>query len=269
MSSEGQAPIRFTEEIEVLCQGEYAIARRHETQVPCPRCAGVGSRRTMSADGRYQIALPCRCQRLDRSIRLFSQAGIPARYYGASFESFVAKEISGEQSKRRAARFAWEFSPGARGLLFYGGYGTGKTYLAAAILHVLVLNRGLAARFIEFTQLLSTLKGHYQRRENSVAFLDELHRTPCLVIDELGEGAHSEWAESVLEELISRRYNASLTTIFTTNFDPRLSQETQGHQLRERVGARLYSRLQQMCDLLPLFGVDHRSQRGGVGLNSR
>ena len=100
MSSEGQAPIRFTEEIEVLCQGEYAIARRHETQVPCPRCAGVGSRLTTSADGRYQVALPCRCQRLDRSIRLFSQAGIPARYVTGYLQA-------DEHGQQHEASHAW------------------------------------------------------------------------------------------------------------------------------------------------------------------
>ena len=261
MSSGRKAPLRFSEGVEVFSQGEFAAARRHESQVPCPRCNGLGSRLMERPGSAYRIAVPCLCQRLDRSVQLFNRAAIPARYVGASFEAFQAKELSGEQSKRRAARFAWEFSPGVRGLLFYGGYGTGKTYLAAAILHVLILNRGIPSRFIEFAQLLSKLKGHYQRREDSVAFLDELYETPCLVIDELGEGQQSEWAESILEELISRRYNASLTTILTTNLDPRPAQLRQPNHLRERIGERLYSRLRQMCDLLPLFGEDHRAQR--------
>ena len=89
----------------------------------------------------------------------------------------------------------------------------------------------------------------------------QLINAECLIIDELGEGRQSDWARSVLEELITKRYNASGTTIITTNYDPRRSQLGEPEHLEERIGARLYSRLQQMCDPIPLFGGDYRERR--------
>ena len=153
----------------------------------------------------------------------------------------------------------------------YGGYGTGKTYLAVSILKVLTLLRGYHVRFVEFSHLLSTLQAEFNRTDRSRrthelfaergGMMRTLISAECLIIDELGEGRQSDWARSVLEELITKRYNASGTTIITTNYDPRRSRLGEPEHLEERVGARLYSRLQQMCDPIPLFGGDYRERR--------
>lgn len=269
--------IRATEYIDLFISGETVQARRHQSQLPCPKCrSDLGFILTRDERGR-SISKRCRCQGIDHRIKMFNQAQVPARYLDAQLEDYTPRDITGVEAIQRVTQFAWSFLPQSRGLLIYGGYGTGKTYLAISILRVLTLLRGYQVVFIEFSHLLSMLQSEFNRdRAQSSALpprgtvMDRLIRADCLILDEVGEGRQSEWAKSILEEVITKRYNASGTTIMTTNYDPRRSRIGEPDHLEERVGARLYSRLQQMCDLVPLFGGDYREmttrreERSGV-----
>ena len=261
--------IRATEYIDLFIDGEFAQARRHVSQTPCPKCRGnLGFITSFDPQGR-SISRRCRCQGIDHRIKVFNLARVPARYLDAHLASYHPRDLTGIDALHRMTQFAWSFTPQHRGLLIYGGYGTGKTYLAVSILKILTLSRGYPVRFIEFSHLLSTLQSEFNvgrsRRASEVfsergGTMRSLISAECLIIDELGEGRQSDWAQSVLEELITKRYNASGTTIITTNYDPRRSQLGTQEHLETRVGARLYSRLQQMCDLVPLFGGDYRER---------
>jgi DNA replication protein DnaC len=195
---------------------------------------------------------------------------VPARYLDADLAAYEPRDLTGVDALARLSEFAWSFLPQRRGLIIYGGYGTGKTYLAVSVLKVLTLLRGYHVRFVEFSHLLSTLQAEFGRSDRGRGadpfsakggVMSQLISAECLIIDELGEGRQSEWARSVLEELITKRYNASGTTVLTTNYDPRRNHIGEPEHLEERVGARLYSRLQQMCDPVPLFGGDYRERR--------
>jgi DNA replication protein DnaC len=253
-------PIRATEYIELFVDGEYATARRHHSQTPCPHCKDMGFLSITDPRG-YSTSRRCRCWGFDQRIKAYNRAKIPARYLDAHLEGFHPREHSGREALQRAREFAWSFTPHAKGLLIYGGYGTGKTYLTISLVRILTLLRGYSVRFIEFSHLLSQLQSQFKRSHTqnpSDELIQPLIQADCLVIDELGEGRQSEWTKSVLEELITKRYNASGTTLITTNYDPRLSQRGATHHLEDRVGPRIYSRLQQMCSPVSLFGVDYR-----------
>jgi len=103
-----------------------------------------------------------------------------------------------------------------------------------------------------------------------------------LGIDELGKGRASEWEISVLDALVNRRYNAGVSTFFTTNypltrtsegdaekpgtvrnpFNPEQVEELKRRValpiLAERVGARIYSRLAEMCRIRSIEAEDYR-----------
>jgi DNA replication protein DnaC len=76
-----------------------------------------------------------------------------------------------------------------------------------------------------------------------------------------------------LDQIISRRYDAGLTTFVTSNFGPQSAENlTQNNtrsdaqlvkmarheSLNERVGGRIYSRLMEMCKPLVIDGQDMR-----------
>lgn len=263
--------LRATEYIDLFIEGEFVHARRHPSQSPCPKCVNDIGFITLPDKRGSATSKPCRCKGIDHRIKTFNQANVPARYIDAELSSYRPRDITGVEAVERASDFAWSFRPQSRGLLIYGGYGTGKTYLAASIVRVIALLRGYNVRFIEFSHLLSALQAgfshthgehrHFKDRSINLprgGLMQTLVDADCLIIDELGEGRQSEWAKSVLEELITKRYNASGTTIITTNYDPRRSNIGDPEHLEERIGPRLYSRLQQMCDPVPLFGGDYR-----------
>lgn len=263
--------LRATEYIDLMIEGEYVQALRHNSQSPCPKCLNNSGFVTSYQQSGQSFSRRCRCQGIDHRIKAFNQAKVPARYLEAQLSSYQPRDLTGYEALHRLQEFAWSFVPQSKGLLIYGGYGTGKTYLVVSVVRVLALLRGYRVRFVEFSHLLSALQAEFSQNDRdrfsrhrseseTRGLMQSLIEAECLVIDELGEGRQSEWAKSVLEELITKRYNASGTTIITTNYDPRRSHLGEPNHLEERVGARLYSRLQQMCDLLPLFGGDYREQ---------
>ncbi|MBN2800279.1 MAG: ATP-binding protein [Deltaproteobacteria bacterium] len=160
-----------------------------------------------------------------------------------------------------------------RGLVLFGKVGRGKTHLMVALLQHFALHRGVSVRFAEFSLLLSDLKGTFDRRGGSSDLLDPLTKVRVLAIDELGKGRNTEWEGTVLDELNSRRYDAASTVLATTNYPPgrptgrrtdRLAvvkDATTQVNLVDRVGDRVYSRLRQMCDIVPLLGRDWREVR--------
>lgn len=247
-------------------QGDFAIAQRCRCQTPCTRCDGSGFFFETN-EGGYEVTVACQCQQLDRRGRAFAHARIPARYSAAHFGRIETTEQGSDiaAARRTAWRFAKEFEPGVRGLIFYGSSGTGKTLLAACILRYLLLERGVRSRFVEFMHLLADLRATFGDRGRAEEVMAPLVEIPVLVIDELGKGRGSEWELSVLDELISKRYNAQRTTVFTSNFAP---EEPSGEssqpgsvseeKLVDRVGARIYSRLMEMCEPVRLQGPDYR-----------
>jgi len=163
-----------------------------------------------------------------------------------------------KQAKKRAQKLALEFVEGTPGLLFYGECGTGKTHLLVGILREILLGRGFRARFIEFGHLLADLRRSYGDRSKGQDLITPLAETPLLVIDELGQGRGTEWELSVLDELISRRYNANRTTLFASNFYPHKA-EGEPKALLDMVGERIVSRLKEMCVWTEVKSFDHRA----------
>jgi DNA replication protein DnaC len=221
------------------------------------------------------------CGTLNQRIEAFNEARIPARYYQltSAIEHFQTNSSSGkplgnlQQVKLRLHRWVTGFSPGEKGFLLYGAVGTGKTHLLAAIVRHLTLEKGIGSRFIEFTHLLSQIREQFDQGRGESQILGPLSEVPVLAIDELGKGRNNAWQLSIIDEIISKRYNRELTTLFTTNYpiddvgpsrlDPssddyrqKATQET----LRERIGERIFSRLYEMSTFIELDAPDYRKR---------
>jgi len=229
----------------------------------CPMCGGFGLDRYENEAG-YAYAAPCKtCGNIRRNIKLYNFAGIPVKYSNVlQVDSFQPKGRSLQHALSYVKQFVKNY-PNKRGFLLMGGAGVGKTHLAVGAVSELTLERGVGCVFKDFFYLLSELKEAYTQGGSENAVIAPLINAEVLVIDELGKGRSSEWELNILDQLISKRYNASKVTLITTNFVSSEHEEVEGgNVLEERVGERIASRLHEMCEFLVLKGQDHRRGKG-------
>ena len=150
-----------------------------------------------------------------------------------TFERFQPEGVGLPVERQRILRLAYDtalsFAQQPRGwLLFTGGYGVGKTHLAAAIGNT-VMARSERALFVLVPDLLDHLRAAYA--PHSIEPYDELFErlknAPLLILDDLGAEAATPWAQEKLFMLLNHRYLHRLATVITTNqpleaLDPRL-----------------------------------------------
>ena len=264
--------------------GQTARARRCTCQSACPRCGETGY--VLVATGPGHVAQVCSCRHLDERIAVFNKVGIPAALALASFESFRSWSPDHAASKAVAEDFARKFrsDQATKGFLLYGRPGAGKTHLLCAALRYLALEKGVASRYVEFMLLLSDIRAGFDSNRGHMEVLRPLIQVPVLAIDELGKERGTDWERSMLDELISRRFNSGLTTLFATNYfleerhvaeapgrivktrSAEFQREAESMTLAQRVGDRIYSRLNEMCAFVKLDpGHDLRKDRAGSG----
>ncbi|MBN1946350.1 MAG: ATP-binding protein [Bradymonadales bacterium] len=262
---------------QVDIDGDLARARFcPDCYKPCEICQGEGTVIRVDSRG-YEIAVPCSCQRLAERISLFNGTMIPSRYTHCMLTTYDDKGDNQRQVHKLVHDHLCSYVPGAPGLLFYGKAGRGKTHLMVAILRELALEHGQRTRFVEFSHLLSDIKEGFNLGKSEAEVLQPVTRMPVLGVDELGKGLLTEWQLSILDEVISRRYNQRLTTYFTTNLPMTAGQRSTGGPvtgesrslrrsleaitLEDRVGERIFSRLYEMCTFVEVRGPDARRER--------
>jgi DNA replication protein DnaC len=246
----------------------------------CPKCEGEEFV-YIKDDRGYEYARRCPvCGPLIRRVTAFNDAHIPSKYHhqDATLETFKLFDDSdkkrplGNLQKVHTRIFSWAtgYTPGDKGFLLHGKVGTGKTHLLAGVVRYLTLEMGRSARFIEFSHLLSDIRVGFDRGQGEAAVLAPVIDIEVLAIDELGKGRRNDWQLSVIDEIISKRYNRGLTTLFTTNYP--IAKEVAGSEassadfrknvtletLEERVGDRIFSRLHEMADMVHIDAPDFR-----------
>lgn len=205
-------------------------------------------------------AFPCECIAEALAARRLSnvrQVSNMAALADMTFDSFQveAPGNSPEQirSLRTASAAARHFATRPEGwLVLHGGFGCGKTHLAAAIVNER-LQHGAPALFVVVPDLLDHLRAAFSPGSDET--YDERFETvrgaPLLVLDDLGTQSPTPWAAEKLFQLLNHRYNARLPTVITTNHD------------LEDLDARLRSRMGHFGLVRP-FEIKALDYRGGI-----
>jgi len=240
----------------------------------CPICNGSGMRMVERPDGTRAVR-DCQCRLELRAERAIARTKIPKRYEHCSLESFETDFPSATRSLKMAHLSARKFVESypletrGTGLLLTGSIGTGKTHLAVGILQALVQERGATGLFYDYRELLKQVQNSYNRQVQAteLEILAPVFEAEVLVLDELGASKPTDWVWDTVAHILNTRYNDRRTTIITTNYanagplagpqreDGRSARE---ESLGDRIGERMRSRLQEMCVVVEMHGVDFR-----------
>jgi DNA replication protein DnaC len=224
-------------------EGEYPISSGLAGDINCPHCHGLGYlRRDLPIGhpdfGKLQIC-SCRHGQVAQQIhqRLFSISNLDNLQH-LTFDNFQPRGRVGlgpwqADSLERAYNQAQQFSQSAEGwLLLQGGFGCGKTHLAAAIANFTV-GLGVPTLFITVPDLLDALRFTYNNQENTFEQrFDEIRTAPLLVMDDFGTQNATSWAQEKLFQILNYRYINLLPLVITTNL------------LLEQIEGRIRSRLE-------------------------
>jgi len=209
----------------------------------CPYCHGLGYlRRDLPIGhpdfGKLQIC-SCRQGQIAQQIhqKLFAISNLDSLQH-LTFDNFQSRGRIGlgpwqADSLERAYNQAQQFAQKADGwLLLQGGFGCGKTHLAAAIANFAV-GMGVPTLFITVPDLLDALRFAYDDPESTFERrFEEIRMAPLLIMDDFGTQNATAWAQEKLFQILNYRYINRLPLVVTTNL------------LLEQIEGRIRSRLE-------------------------
>ncbi len=225
----------------------------------CPICHGAGYVRldVPLGDPAFGQAVPCECkerQLADRDRGTLRRLSNLDPFRDKTFEKFDAAM----PGVREAYEVALHYAEDPMGwLVFGGGYGAGKTHLAAAIANACE-QAGVPVIFAIVPDLLDHLRAAFAPNSETTydALFDKIREVQLLVLDDLGAENSTAWATEKLFQLINYRYNYRMPTVITTN-----------HRLLSHMDERIRSRLSDLSLVrhVVIEAQDYRERHLGRG----
>lgn len=236
----------------------YPQARRAEPEPACPLGVCDGSGWIPGPDD-VARACDCRAQRIGRARSRGVSSVIPARFRGVSFDrppvSDMATNLETKLAVTSVRRYVDSLDEQlrcGRGLWIFGDTGTGKTTLAMLVSRM-ALEAGRTVAIYSLPKLLARIRRTYDSEPGGDSYLslfELLTSVDLLHVDDLGAEKRSDWVLEQLYALVNERYEQHRSIVVTTNLPH--------DQLEEQIGTRTVSRLNQVCEEVPLFGEDRR-----------
>ncbi len=205
-------------------------------------------------DDATNTAYDCRCrpQRVARAKARSLSAVIPRRYQDVAFERRPVTEIEPRAVVGAVRSFVERVDAhldAGRGLWFMGPIGTGKTTLAMLVSKE-AIKAGRSVAIYSLPRLLNEIRDTHRSERSHVDLLNRLTAVDLLHVDDVGAERTTDWVLEELYSIVNARYEDERSMVITTNLDY--------DELCAQISARTASRLAEMCDQLPLDGVDRR-----------
>ena len=191
----------------------------------------------------------------EESLSKLRAMNIEPEYYGATLENFIALT---PELKKAVEKVRQLVSGEIREIVMIGGNGTGKTHLAVAAV------KELGGKIYSMYEISTRIRSTYtpRAREDELDVVNELARTPLLVIDEIGRtkgsGAELDWLSYILD----KRHVRNLPTILISNKHLKKDCPERGcpNCFDNYIGADVMSRLSEEGLVLHFAGDDYRKR---------
>lgn len=208
-------------------------------RIYCRACGGEKSVDLPMHNFYTKCACPCqqkkekmeqrRRERMERAkiYRDINERILPAEVRRASFYGIIDATSSENYLNvcTRCEKFCENFQAvkeSGRGIWLYGGFDTGKTYLAAAMLKRLQAD-GVPSLFTTLERILEELKTTYSNSSNVTeqGVMDSYVNVECLILDgftgiKIPKRREENWAADKFCEIIRRRFEQNRPTVITS-----------------------------------------------------
>lgn len=184
---------------------------------------------------------------------------VPKAIKNASLKDLYKDKNRIEVIKKIKSYLSNYFDNKEKAIYLHGSFGSGKTYLIAALLNELAKKdvKGIVIHLPEFLRgLKESFSGDYSER------FDAIKKIPVLLIDDIGAEYLTSWArDEVLEPILQYRMDSGLATFFTSNFT---IEELENHlsvtsNSVDRVKAkRIIERIKQLSEPIELVSKNYR-----------
>ncbi len=183
-----------------------------------------------------------------------------------SIQNARMKDVDIEDKKRanvikRLKLFYDNFEKGKflKGLYLHGNFGSGKTFLIAAMLNELS-EKGINVVVVYYPEMLREIKSNF--KDGYKEYLDEILDSEILLIDDIGAENTSEWGrDEILGTILQHRMDNNLITFFTSNLtidELETHLATSKNSLEFVKARRIIERIKYLTEDVELIGKNRR-----------
>ena len=184
---------------------------------------------------------------------------IPSSIKNANLKDLYKDKNRIEVIKKMKSYLDNYFKTKEKAIYLHGSFGSGKTYLIAALFNELA-KKDVKSIVIHLPEFLRGLKESFSSDYGER--FDLIKKTPLLLIDDIGAEYLTGWArDEVLEPILQYRMDENLATFFTSNFtidelEKHLSVTSNSY---DRVKAkRIIERVKQLSEPIELVSKNYR-----------
>ena len=217
------------------------------------------------ANGRLKVSyMACPYEKNQAHLENIQSFHMPKDILKADFSNYFM-----DPSRSKAHELALMFIHGylmdkkGKGLYLHGPFGTGKTYLLAAIAGTLS-RMGVVCGLVYFPELIAEIKaGFNDPNSSSYEKVERLKDIEILMLDDIGSESMTSWMrDEVLGRILNYRMHQGLPTFFTSNLEYFELQQhysvTQKGEVEAIKGARILERIKALTVPVKLEGNNYR-----------
>ncbi|MCL1949906.1 MAG: primosomal protein DnaI [Turicibacter sp.] len=217
--------------------------------------------------GRLKVSYaPCNYQKNQAHLENIHSFHMPQDILKADFTNFFM-DPSRSVAHEKALMFihGYLMDKKGKGLYLHGPFGTGKTYLLAAIASTLS-RMGVVCGLVYFPELIAEIKaGFNDPNSSSYEKVEQLKEIQVLMLDDIGSESMTSWMrDEVLGRILNYRMHQGLPTFFTSNLDYQELQQhfsvTQKGEVEAIKGARILERIKALTTPVKLAGTNYREK---------